>query len=332
MTTVHPRRRDEPGDGGGDVRADARGGARRDGVHPACPAGAPVVFRSFASSMSMQSGAPTFGTPEPALVLYVMAPLRGASACRSARAALTAAKVADAQAAYESANTMQPTMLAGVNFVLHAAGWLEAVSRWGTRSSCSTPISSGCSMPSRPASTSPTTGRRWTPSSPTSRGRTSSGTPHARELRAGVLQVAGRRQLELRAVGERGRPGRRPPGERDLEADARPRTRSRRSTRRSTRSSASGSRGERRHSPTRASDGRDRGRPRVARRGAAPPLALRDPSSPDGVEQQVLAHVPQDVKLTSRPRRRRVSSPRSLWSRRSSVTAMSSSPTSPHAW
>jgi trimethylamine--corrinoid protein Co-methyltransferase len=33
--------------------------------------------------------------------------------------------VADAQAAYESANTLQPTILAGVNFVLHAAGWLE---------------------------------------------------------------------------------------------------------------------------------------------------------------------------------------------------------------
>ena len=35
--------------------------------------GAPMVFGSFASSLSMQSGAPTFGTPEPALVLYVMA-------------------------------------------------------------------------------------------------------------------------------------------------------------------------------------------------------------------------------------------------------------------
>jgi trimethylamine---corrinoid protein Co-methyltransferase len=39
--------------------------------------------------------------------------------------ALTAAKIPDAQAAYESANTMQPTLLAGTNFVLHAAGWLE---------------------------------------------------------------------------------------------------------------------------------------------------------------------------------------------------------------
>jgi len=37
--------------------------------------GAPVVLGSFASSLSMQSGAPTFGTPEPALVLYVMAAL-----------------------------------------------------------------------------------------------------------------------------------------------------------------------------------------------------------------------------------------------------------------
>ena len=38
---------------------------------------------------------------------------------------LCASKVADAQAAYESANTMNATMLGGVNFVLHTAGWLE---------------------------------------------------------------------------------------------------------------------------------------------------------------------------------------------------------------
>src|SRR6185437_7218990 len=37
--------------------------------------GAPVIFGSFASSISMQSGAPTFGTPEPSLVLYIMAAL-----------------------------------------------------------------------------------------------------------------------------------------------------------------------------------------------------------------------------------------------------------------
>ena len=38
---------------------------------------------------------------------------------------LCASKIADAQAAYESAATFNPTILAGVNFVLHAAGWLE---------------------------------------------------------------------------------------------------------------------------------------------------------------------------------------------------------------
>jgi trimethylamine--corrinoid protein Co-methyltransferase len=88
--------------------------------------GAPVVFGSFASSMSMQSGAPTFGTPEPALVLYALAACaRRLGVPFRSGGALTAAKVPDAQAAYESANTMQPTMLAGVHFVLHVAGWLE---------------------------------------------------------------------------------------------------------------------------------------------------------------------------------------------------------------
>ena len=38
---------------------------------------------------------------------------------------LTASKVADAQAAYESADSMLSTVLGGAHFVLHAAGWLE---------------------------------------------------------------------------------------------------------------------------------------------------------------------------------------------------------------
>jgi trimethylamine--corrinoid protein Co-methyltransferase len=74
----------------------------------------------------MQSGAPTFGTPEPALVLYVLAACaRRLGVPFRSGGALTASKVPDAQAAYESANTMQPTLLAGVHFVLHTAGWLE---------------------------------------------------------------------------------------------------------------------------------------------------------------------------------------------------------------
>jgi trimethylamine--corrinoid protein Co-methyltransferase len=88
--------------------------------------GAPVVLGSFASSMSMQSGAPTFGTPEPALVLYAMAALaRRLGVPFRSGGNLCASKIPDAQAAYESAQTFIPTVLAGVNFVLHAAGWLE---------------------------------------------------------------------------------------------------------------------------------------------------------------------------------------------------------------
>ena len=88
--------------------------------------GAPVVFGSFASSLSMQSGAPTFGTPEPSLLLYAVAQLsRRLGVPFRSGGNLCASKVPDAQAAYESANTFQATVLAGINFVLHAAGWLE---------------------------------------------------------------------------------------------------------------------------------------------------------------------------------------------------------------
>nr|WP_087587074.1 trimethylamine methyltransferase family protein [Nitratireductor soli] len=88
--------------------------------------GAPVLFGTFASSISMQSGAPTFGTPEPSLVSYGAAQLaRRVGLPFRTGGSLTGAKTADAQAAYESANTLNSTVLAGTNFVLHAAGWLE---------------------------------------------------------------------------------------------------------------------------------------------------------------------------------------------------------------
>ena len=88
--------------------------------------GAPVIFGSFASSMSMQSGAPTFGTPEPALVLYTMAALaRRLGVPFRSGGGLCGSKLPDAQAAFEAAATLMPAVLAGVNFVLHTAGWLE---------------------------------------------------------------------------------------------------------------------------------------------------------------------------------------------------------------
>ena len=88
--------------------------------------GAPVIFGTFVSTLSMQSGAPTFGTPEATLAIYGAAQLaRRMKMPFRTGGSLTASKVADAQAAYESANTLLPTLQAGTNFVLHAAGWLE---------------------------------------------------------------------------------------------------------------------------------------------------------------------------------------------------------------
>ena len=88
--------------------------------------GAPVVFGTFASSVSMQSGAPMFGTPEPSSVLYIAAELaRRLGVPFRSGGGLNASKLPDAQAAYEAANTLQTALLAGVNFMLHTAGWLE---------------------------------------------------------------------------------------------------------------------------------------------------------------------------------------------------------------
>jgi trimethylamine--corrinoid protein Co-methyltransferase len=88
--------------------------------------GTPVVFGSFLSNTDMQSGSPSFGTPESGIGVLCTGqiarrfglPWRGGGA-------LNAAQVVDAQAAYESLMTFMPTFLAGANFVMHSAGWLE---------------------------------------------------------------------------------------------------------------------------------------------------------------------------------------------------------------
>ena len=95
-----------------------------------CPADAPRRagrVRRFVSTLSMQSGAPTFGTPEAALAIYGAAQLaRRMNMPFRTGGSLCASKIPDAQAAYEETpQTLVPTVLAGANFVLHAAGWLE---------------------------------------------------------------------------------------------------------------------------------------------------------------------------------------------------------------
>ncbi|MEM7215035.1 MAG: trimethylamine methyltransferase family protein [Pseudomonadota bacterium] len=91
-------------------------------VHP----GAPFVLGNFLSSMSLKSGAPTFGMPEPVISNYAIGQMaRRLGLPLRCGGSLTASKIEDAQAAYESADSMHSTMLAGANFVLHSAGWME---------------------------------------------------------------------------------------------------------------------------------------------------------------------------------------------------------------
>ena len=91
-------------------------------IRPGCP----VVFGTFAAAVSMATGAPTFGTPEPSQVIYATAALaRRLGVPYRSGGGLCASKLPDAQAAYEAANTLQTAALAGVNFMLHTAGWLE---------------------------------------------------------------------------------------------------------------------------------------------------------------------------------------------------------------
>ena len=88
--------------------------------------GAPVIFGAFVTSIDMNSGAPTFGTPEAAHITYGAGQLarRLGLPYRSA-GAFCGSKLPDAQAAYESATSLNMGLLSGVNFMLHSCGWLE---------------------------------------------------------------------------------------------------------------------------------------------------------------------------------------------------------------
>ena len=88
--------------------------------------GAPVIMGAFVTSIDMNSGAPTFGTPEAAHITYGAGQLaRRLGLPYRSGGAFCGSKLPDAQAAYETANSLNMALLAGVNFMLHACGWLE---------------------------------------------------------------------------------------------------------------------------------------------------------------------------------------------------------------
>jgi trimethylamine--corrinoid protein Co-methyltransferase len=88
--------------------------------------GAPVIMGAFVTSIDMNSGAPTFGTPEAAHITYGAGQLaRRMGLPYRSSGGFTGSKLPDAQAAYETSNSLNMGLLAGVNFMLHSCGWLE---------------------------------------------------------------------------------------------------------------------------------------------------------------------------------------------------------------
>ncbi|MGA3351962.1 MAG: trimethylamine methyltransferase family protein [Acidimicrobiales bacterium] len=91
-------------------------------IRPGCP----VIFGSFLSNIDMQSGSPCFGTPESAIGLLCTGQLaRHYGLPFRTGGCLTSSQTPDAQAGYEALMTLLPTFLAGTNWVMHSAGWLE---------------------------------------------------------------------------------------------------------------------------------------------------------------------------------------------------------------
>ena len=90
--------------------------------------GAPVIFGNFLSSMSLRSGSPTFGTPEPAIGSMVIGQLaRRLNLPLRCSGNFTTSKLPDAQAMTEGTMSMLAAVHCGANFILHSAGFLDGL-------------------------------------------------------------------------------------------------------------------------------------------------------------------------------------------------------------
>ncbi|MEL7254190.1 MAG: trimethylamine methyltransferase family protein [Pseudomonadota bacterium] len=88
--------------------------------------GAPCLMGSFASTMSMQTGAPTFGTPEAGLMVLGAGQLaRRLGVPLHTVGTLSSSKLPDGQSQQEAAWGLMMSLFAGANMVNHATGWLE---------------------------------------------------------------------------------------------------------------------------------------------------------------------------------------------------------------
>ena len=90
--------------------------------------GAPAVLAGFLSSMSLRSGSPTFGTPEPALGSLVMGQLaRRLNLPLRCAGNFSTSKRPDGQAMQQSMMSMMSAIQGGANYILHTAGFLDGL-------------------------------------------------------------------------------------------------------------------------------------------------------------------------------------------------------------
>ena len=90
--------------------------------------GAPAVLASFISSISLRSGSPTFGTPEPALGSLVIGQLaRRLGLPLRCAGNFSTSKLPDAQAMTQGLMSMMSAVQCGANYILHSAGFLDGL-------------------------------------------------------------------------------------------------------------------------------------------------------------------------------------------------------------
>lgn len=90
--------------------------------------GVPAVLGSFFSTISLRSGSPTFGTPEPALSSLVMGQLaRRLNMPLRCAGNFSTSKRPDGQAMSQAMMSMMSAVQSGSNYILHSAGFLDGL-------------------------------------------------------------------------------------------------------------------------------------------------------------------------------------------------------------
>lgn len=90
--------------------------------------GAPAILGNFLASMSLRSGSPTFGTPEPAIGSLIVGQLaRRLNLPLRCAGNFSTSKQADAQSMAQGMMSMMSAVHCGAHYILHSAGFLDGL-------------------------------------------------------------------------------------------------------------------------------------------------------------------------------------------------------------